>query len=101
MDRRLDLHALLTNLMGSEAVYFQPPPDVQMTYPCIVYNRDQAWIEHADNAGYMGMFRYQVMVIDRRPDNPVIDKLLFLPRCTYSRFFVADQLNHDVFNLFH
>jgi hypothetical protein len=101
MDRRLDLHALFKSLLKSEEVYFQPPSDVQMNYPCIVYQRDDAKVEYADNVGYSGVFRYVVTVIDRRPDNPVINQILMLPRCSYSRFYVADHLNHDVFHLFH
>jgi hypothetical protein len=71
-----------------------------MQYPCIVYNRDSADTEFADNTPYRYTKRYQVTVIDRNPDSGVPDKVAALPRCSYDRFFTADNLNHDVFNIF-
>ena len=40
MAPRLDLQKLLVELLGSDNVYFQPPPSVQMNYPAIVYKLD-------------------------------------------------------------
>ena len=39
MRTRLDLQKLLEKTLGSRNVYFQPPPNVQMEYPAIVYKR--------------------------------------------------------------
>jgi hypothetical protein len=71
-----------------------------MQYPCIVYNRDSVDTEFADNTPYRHTKRYQVTVIDRNPDSGVPDKVAALPMCSYDRFFTADNLNHDVFNIF-
>ena len=100
MAQRLELHALLVTLLGSENVYFQPPPDLQMVYPCIVYERDYVLTEHPDDGPYKHRKRYQVTVIDRDPDSSIPDKILGLPLCTYDRFFTADKLNHDTYKLF-
>lgn len=101
MDRRLLLHSLLESVLGSENVYFQPPDNVVMQYPCIVYARDGASKISADNSGYRRVQRYQVTLIDRSPENPAVEKLGLLPLCTDSRSFVTDGLNHDVFELYH
>ena len=37
MANRLDLQALLEDLLGSRNVYYQPPESVKMNYPAIVY----------------------------------------------------------------
>lgn len=100
MAQRLELQAVLTSLLGSEYVYFQPPPDIQLQYPCIVYNRDNEDVGFADNKPYSRMKRYSVTVIDRNPDSAIPDKIGALPLCTYNRFFTADNLNHDVYTLF-
>jgi hypothetical protein len=94
------LQSLLEELLGSTNVYFQPPPNLQMQYPCIVYKRDDARTTFADNAPYRYTKRYQVTVMDQDPDSPIPDKIAALPMCTFDRHFVADDLNHDVFNLF-
>lgn len=81
-------------------VYFQPPPNVQMEYPAIVYARDYVQVLHADNLPHQKEKRYLVTVMDRDPDSDIPDKVGRLPKCTYDRFYAADGLNHDVFRLF-
>lgn len=100
MAPRLELHAILVDLLGSENVYFQPPPTVQMDYPCIVYGRDDADTEFADNRPYSVKVRYQVTIIDQNPDSIIPGKVAQLSSCTFNRFFTADKLNHDVYQLF-
>lgn len=100
MARRLELQNLLTDILGSDNVYFQPPPTVQMEYPCIVYHRDYELTQHADDKPYKQRKRYLVTVIDRDPDSDIPDKVGGLPLCVYDRFYTADSLNHDVYKLF-
>jgi hypothetical protein len=101
MGQRLDLQAILEALLGSGNVYFQPPASVQMAYPCIVYERYIAKTEFADDIPYTYDECYQVTVIDRDPDSLVQRKVAGLPKCRKNRFFVANNLNHDVFNLYY
>ena len=100
MAPRLELQSILSNILGSNQVYFQPPPTVQMTYPCIVYKRDFELPRFADDKPYKHDKRYLVTVIDRNPDSGIPDKIAALPLCVYDRFYTADDLNHDVFKLF-
>lgn len=97
---RLELQDLLKEILGSDQVYFQPPPTVKMLYPCIVYKRDYELPRFADDQPYKRDKRYMVTVIDRDPDSEVPNKLAELPLCVYDRFYTADDLNHDVFKLF-
>lgn len=101
MDQRLELQQLLESLLpaGSKA-YFQPPASVQLVYPCIIYQRDYATTDFADNKPYRYRKRYQVTVIDRDPDSVIPDKVAELPLCVFNRHFKADNLNHDVFQIF-
>lgn len=98
--RRVQLQTLLEKLLGSSNVYFQPPPTIQMEYPCIVYNIDNADSDFADNIAYNFTWRYQVTVIDRNPDTPIRDAVASLPKCLFSRYFAANNLNHYVFVLY-
>lgn len=100
MAPRLNLQAVFVEIVGSDSVYFQPPPNTKMDYPCIVYRRDHITTEFADNEPYNIRKRYQVTVIDRDPDSLIPDKVANLPTCIFDRFFTADNLNHDVFSLF-
>lgn len=98
--KRLQLQTLLESILGSENVYYQKPPNTGMQYPCIVYKRDRVETEFADNQPYRHTKRYQVTVIHPDPDSDIPDKIAVLPLCSFDRFFTADNLNHDVFNLF-
>lgn len=100
MAPRQSLQDLLIDLLGSSNVYFQPPANVTMQYPCIVYKRDDIRVQHADNTPYNRHKRYQITVIDRNPDSDIPDKVGALPLCTFDRFYTADNLNHDVYQLF-
>ena len=96
--RREQLDTLLRTL--TENVYFQPPSNIEMAYPCIVYNKSSARTLFADNSPYRHTKRYVVTVIDRDPDSLIPDLVAKLPMCTFDRSFPADNLHHDVFTLF-
>lgn len=100
MAQRQLLQNLLKALLGSDHVYFQPPPSVNMQYPCIVYERDRVETDFADNVPYKHMKRYQITIIDRNPDSLIPDLIAALPMCSFDRRFTADGLHHDVYNLF-
>lgn len=100
MGQRLELQAILEAIPGVSAVYFQPPPSVEMLYPAIVYQRDYAASAFAGNLPYRHTKRYQVTVIDQDPDSGIPDHIAALPMSSFSRFYVADQLNHDVYSVY-
>lgn len=100
MGQRLQLQAKLEILLGATNVYFQPPADLAMTYPCIVYKRDNADTEFADDIPYHITKRYMVTVIDENPDSVIPDKVAALPSCLHNRSYAANQLNHDVYVLY-
>lgn len=97
---RLELQALLEEILGSENVYFQPPNNLKMQYPCIRYEQDDGDTDFASNKPYRHTKRYQVTHIDQDPDSPIPDVIVMLPMCLFDRSYTADNLNHKVFNLF-
>jgi hypothetical protein len=100
MAPRQDLQALFESIPGVTKVYFQPPANIVLTYPCIVYKRDFAQTQFAENRPYTRGVRYQVTVMDKNPDSEIPAMIAALPMCLFDRFYTADNLNHDVFNLF-
>jgi len=98
MGQRLDLQALLETLV--DRVYFQPPTNIQLVYPCIVYKRDFADTKFADNNPYSNTLRYMVTVIDRDADSDIPPKVAALPMTLFNRYYSADELHHDVYNVF-
>lgn len=99
MDRRLELHEILCNLLGTRNVYYQPPESVKMKYPAIVYSRDDIVNTPANNRVYKQDRKYQLTVIDSDPDSEIVNKVSLLPMCIFDRHFKSDNLNHDVFTI--
>ena len=100
MASRLDLHSLLVAIPGVAKVYFQPPSNEHMVYPCILYSIDNADTKFAGNKPYSHTWRYQLTIIDRDPDSGIRSRVAALPLAKFSRQFVANNLYHDVFELY-
>lgn len=101
MATRQELQAKLEELLGSRNVYYNPPETLKISYPAIIYYKSKIETRKANNSTYSKNTRYDITVIDRRPDNPVIDKLMELPYCSYDRPYKSDNLNHDVLSLYY
>lgn len=71
-----------------------------MLYPAIVYERNPANTSHANNKPFRINKQYQLTLITQDPDEAIWEMLAELPTCTHQRFFVADNLNHDVFTVY-
>lgn len=98
---RLNLQAKLEELLGSKHVYYNPPENLKMEYPAIRYSKSDEEDIYANNIKYLSMSVYDLVVIDKKPDNPVIKKLLELPYSEFDRHYVADGLNHDIIRIFY
>lgn len=94
--KRIQFHEILVNLFGNNNVYYRPPENLKMQYPCIRYKKENVVSTHADNISYRKTDRYQITVIDKKPDNEVIEKILDLPMSSFETHYESDNLNHDV-----
>ena len=94
---RLDLHKILCGI--NDYVYYQPPSNVKMKYPAIVYAREDINNTFADDSVYAQSHSYQITVIDEDPDSRLVEAISKLPRCRFVRHFTSDNLNHDVFTI--
>ena len=97
MPSRLDLQAVLEEILGSTNVYFQPPASVRMQYPAIVYKLSRVDKQFANDETYLQHPGYEITLIDRNPDSEFFGKILRLPYCKFDRYYPAENLNHWVF----
>lgn len=101
MDRRLELHEKLCEILGSRYVYFQPPESVKLHYPCIIYSLSTVNTTRADNELYLHKNRYMVIVVDDDPDSSIHQDIMYgFKYCTFDRSYTADNLNHRVLTLY-
>ena len=101
MASRESLHEMLKEMLESSNVYYMPPEGEKMEYPAIRYSKSRIQSKHANDAKYSLTDCYELTVIAKRPDHPVIKKLLMLPYCSYDRHYVSDNLNHDTLTLYY
>ena len=100
MVSRLALQNKLEELNNNKNVYFQPPENLKMNYPAIKYSLDKIDEKFANNRRYISIRRYSLIVISRKPDPEIINKLLDLPMCTFDRPYVSDNLYHYSFTIY-
>lgn len=95
---------------GYQHVYYQPDSNVKLHYPCVVYKREGKISNKADNKEYIGSWSYKMTIIDPDPisscinaegTKTIIDAISELPKCSYIRHFVNENLNHDEFKIYY
>ena len=99
MGQRLNLSNLLRNLLGSNNVYYEPPSDFKMKFPCIVYERAKLEPDYADNLPYKIDKVYYVTCIYDDPDSDLPLKLAQLPMCVQQRHYQSDNKHYDQYRL--
>lgn len=100
MTDRLAMQYFLENLDDTVTVYFQPPSNINLQYPAIIYSMKQLNVRYANNIPYTGTPVYEIIVIDKNPDNDIVKQLMLTPKCLFDRCYVSDNLMHSVFNLY-
>ncbi len=100
-ERRIELNRIFEKILGSSNVYFQPPSNVRMRYPAIVYTRIGIEPIRADNGVYKMTPEYEVVVIDPDPDSAYVFQVAQLPLCRHTRHYEQDNLNHDAFQIYY
>lgn len=102
MGTRVQLQALLEELLGTRNVYFQPPETVKLVYPCIIYSRGFIGkTDFANDKPYQHRIRYEVTIVDADPDSKIPENIASLPMCVFERSYTANNLNHDLYNLYY
>ena len=96
------MHEELCDILGSRNVYFQPPENLKMKYPCIRYSNATPDIKRANDRVYGVINRYEGIIIDLNPDSTIATSVLeHFPMCSISNSYVTDNLNHTPFTLYY
>lgn len=101
MASRLELQSKFEELLNSKNVYYNPPESKKMEYDAIRYIKKDIESRYANDAAYSLLDCYEITVIARKPDHPIIKELMRLPYCSYDRHYRADNLYHDVLTLYY
>lgn len=96
---RLILQKILEDILGSSNVYYQPPSNLRIEYPCVIYRKNKIRTVKADNIGYNHADEYILTYVSKTVDDDTVYKIINLPMCTHDRRYTSDNLYHDVFTL--
>lgn len=97
MVSRQQLHEQLCTALGSRHVYYQPPENLKMEFPCIVYMLQDLTHVMANNEKYLKNRSYKVILISHEPDPAALDNLENLDYIRFQQMYMADGLYHYVF----
>lgn len=100
MDSREKLHKRLKKIKGIQKVYFNPPSNIKMIYPCIRYELNRIDSTYADNQPYVNSESYLVTIIDRDPLSKIYKEVGKIPTAKFSNHYIGDDLNHWVFVIY-
>lgn len=98
LDERL--RAILVKTGNAPNVYYQPPDNLRMQYPCIRYKRDRLRTLRANNGVYGRRWVYSMTVIDRDPDSAIVDEVTKQVHADLEREYVSENLYHTVFTIY-
>nr|DAT35018.1 MAG TPA: tail completion protein [Caudoviricetes sp.] len=97
LENRKKLHYKLKKIC--ENVYFNPPANINLKYPCIIYHRLSTDSKYADNTRYQTQYNYRITVLDSVPDSSVVDKLLEeFDLMDIAGTHISDRLYHYYFD---
>lgn len=100
---RYELDDKLTELLPEGwHLYFQPPENIQLDYPALVYQKASGDTKFADNGMYKYDRQYELTFIYEDPDDETPFYIMSqFPYCRANRHFVTNNLHHDTMVLYY
>lgn len=95
-----DLLHLLQQVVQHNRVYFQPPENLKIVYPAVVFHLSKIEIDRASDVSYKGAKEYSVTLITKDPEPDVIDEILKIPYSSLDTTYISDGMNHFVFTVY-
>lgn len=101
MATRLELQSELEEILGSSEVYYQPPSNKTLKYPCIIYDLSNTDVIPADNRKYIKTNRYHVKHLYKSLTNELKDTILdrFM-MISHDNRMKVDGIYNDDFTLY-
>ena len=102
-ENRLFLHSLLQGAFPDVTIYYRPPGNILLNYPCIVYERKALEPSFANTATYVIGTSYQVTFLSVLPGYSAAQLIYTLVGqsfvITSNDSYESDDIVHDVFNV--
>ena len=100
---RLFLHGLLQSAFPNTSIYYRPPGNILLEYPCIIYEKKAHEPAFANSYPYAIGVRYQVTLLSKLPGNSNTQVIFGLANqgviVIDSDSYESDDVVHDVFTI--
>ncbi len=82
-------------------IYFQPPSNFAMKYPCLRYEVKGIDVDYASDSPYLVNASYELILITKKPDEEITKALITnIPYIKFDRGYVSNNLYHYVFTCY-
>lgn len=83
-------------------LYYEPPGEQGLVYPCLVYTKTSGDTRFANNGPYVYNRQYELTCIYEDPDDETPANILkHFQNCRANRSFVTNNLHHDTMVLYY
>lgn len=97
---RLRFHNALQAYVGNNIkLYFNPPEDLKLQIPCIRYSLSTFNVRHADDQVHRAVPIYDVTLVTRDVDDPLIEKLVKFPGSRFDRTYRDSSLCYATYRI--
>ncbi len=91
---------VLVNILGSDKVYYQPPPEFLFTeFPCMLVTFNNVTNLPADNEIYLRRFTFQVVLMVNDIEDAVINLLIDNRYTKLKSIYPKNSIYHVVFDI--
>ena len=103
IERRQILHNILEDIVSDYAndktprVFYNSPGNKLISYPCIIYRQVSLRPRFADNRKYYTSTTYELQVLHRLPDDPIIDDIYDrINSSVFLNSYTMDNIIHTI-----
>ena len=99
-DQRVSLQRKLESLGDiTHKVYYQPPDDITIEYPCIIYERSNIKNTSADDTVYQQTYSYNIIVAEKSPVSALVEEVSKLTGIRFLNHYVRNKIIYDSFTI--
>ena len=101
MLKRVDIQEKFKFLLGSNNVYYQPPANLKMKYPAIVYSLDGLDVKRFDNTKLINKNCFSVTHIYRNESENLVETMLKnFEYISFDNRSIVDGIYNDHYTIY-
>ena len=101
MLKRVDIQETFKFLLGSNNVYYQPPANLKMKYPAIVYSLDGLDVKRFDNTRLINKNCFSVTHIYRNESENLVETMLKnFEYISFDNRSIVDGIYNDHYTIY-